>query len=111
MVHLARLARLHRQPDLGAGLQAHQMVMHARHRQQRRDRHIVGIGAAVGEDNHIVVGGDGRIDLVEELLHRLVEAGLAVCALEQDRNGVGLVAEEVDFAQLLELGVFEDRPL
>ena len=47
VMHLARLTRFERQPDMGAGLQTHQMVMHPGHRHQRRYRHIVGIHAAV----------------------------------------------------------------
>ncbi len=52
VVHLADVAGLDEQADLGAGLLAHQVVVHGGGHQQRRDRRLGGVGVAVGEHDH-----------------------------------------------------------
>ena len=53
MMHLARLAGLDDEADRGAQALADQVMMHAARREQRRDRHAVGAGAAVGQDDDV----------------------------------------------------------
>ena len=54
VMHLARLAALEDQADLGARAFADQVMMHAGDRQQRRDRRVVAVDAAVGQDDEVV---------------------------------------------------------
>ena len=52
--HLARLAALDNERDLGAGLLAHQAIVHRGHCQQARDGCIGGIDAAIRDDEQRV---------------------------------------------------------
>ena len=53
MVHLARLAALEHQADLRARALADQVVVHAGHGQQRGDGRVLGVDAAVGQDEDV----------------------------------------------------------
>ena len=53
LVHVARLARLDHEPGLQARALAHEVVVHRRDGEQRRDRDAVGADVAVGEDQDV----------------------------------------------------------
>ena len=55
--------------------------------------------------------GNSCIDFSAQHVHSLGKSGLAVLALEQDRNRLRLVAKEIDLPQLFQLVVFENGPL
>ena len=58
VVHLAHVAGLDEQADLGAGLLPDQVVVHGRGQQQRRDRRQVAARVAVGQDDEPGAGLD-----------------------------------------------------
>ena len=113
MVHLAAVAGLDQERDLGAGLLAHEVLVHGGGEQERRDRREVGGGVAVGEheDPHAVLDGLG--DVAADLDQAVLEAPRAVAGLVDagDAHGLetGHVAVLVDVEDLRELVVVEDR--
>jgi hypothetical protein len=68
VVHLADVAGLDEQADLGAGLLADEVVVHRRGEQQRRDRREVAVRVAVGEHDEAGAVGDRGGHLGEDLL-------------------------------------------
>ena len=52
VMHLAGVAALDDEADLGALLGAHEVVVHGGGEQQRRDRRVDRVGVAVGEHEH-----------------------------------------------------------
>ena len=58
-MHLARLAALEHQADLGARALADQVMMHAGHRQQRRNRRAGAVDGPVRQDDELVARRDG----------------------------------------------------
>ena len=86
VMHLARLAALQHQADLGALALADQVVVDAGRRQQRRDRRQVAVHAAVGQDDEVAAVGHGGAGLAADLVHRPFQAGLAVLDGVQDRQ-------------------------
>ncbi len=106
--HLAGLAALDDERHLGAGLLAHQAVVHGGHGQQAGNGRIGGIDAAVGEDEQGIagvhrVGGAGA-----QIFERVPEAGLAVFSAEQRGDGGGQQIAGRDAAQLFQIAVGED---
>ena len=77
VVHLARLARLEHQAAAGARPLADEVVLHGRDRQQRRDGGVLGVVAAVGEDDDVVPLGEALRDPPAQVLERLAQAGAA----------------------------------
>jgi hypothetical protein len=59
VMDLARLAALQDEADPGARALADQVVVNTRDGQERRDRGVVAVDAAVGQDDEIVAVGDG----------------------------------------------------
>ena len=68
VVHLAAVAGLDDEADLHAGLLAHQVVVHGRRHQQRRDRRALLVAVAVGQHDDPRAGGDRLGDLGAQLL-------------------------------------------
>ena len=60
VVHFARVARLHDEPDLGARLLADEVVVDRRREEQRRDRRPLAVRVAVGEHEHALALLDRR---------------------------------------------------
>ena len=68
VVHLAHVAGLDDEADLGAGLLADQVVVHRGGEQQRRDRCEVAVGVAVGEHDEARAVADRGRHLGEDLV-------------------------------------------
>ena len=113
VVDLARLARLEHQAAAGAGPLPDEVVLHRRHRQERRDGGVVGVVAAVREDDDVVALGDALGDPPAQVLQGLAQAGAAGRGLEERRQRDGLepLGERpaVEGADLLQLLVADDR--
>ena len=119
VVHLAGVTGLDDQAHLGPGALTHQMVVHGRHRQQRRDRRHLLVGFAVGQHDDAGTLADGRrhlrADVVQRFLETLTAAVDRVEAPDHRRAHAVLVAADlvvgVDADQLRQLGVAQDRLL
>ena len=113
VVHLAHVAGLDQQPDLGAGLLADQVVVHRGGQQQRRDGGEVAPGVAVGQDHEAGAADDGLGDLGEDLLepglHGGGTAGDVVQPADHVRGIAGQVAVRVDVHDLGEVVVVDHR--
>ena len=59
VMHLARAGGLDHQAGGRAQALAHQVVVHGRQRQQRRDRDLLAVHAPVGDDQDVVAAADG----------------------------------------------------
>ena len=70
VVDLARLAGLEHEPGLQARALAHEVVVHARDREQRRDRRPLGADRAVGEDQDVDAVGERLVGLRARALQR-----------------------------------------
>ena len=77
MVHLAHVAGLDDEADLGAGLLADQVVVHGGGEQQRRDRREVAVGVAVGEHDEAGAVADRGRHLGEDLVQPGAQGVLA----------------------------------
>ena len=111
-MHLARLAALQHQADLGARPLADQVMVHPGDGQQRRDRGVLGVDAAVRQDEDVVTLADRRADVAEQPAHRQFEADRPLLDREEDRQRDRLVAVRrlaVERPQLLQLLVLHDR--
>ncbi len=111
MMDLARLARLHDQPDRRAQSLADQVMMHRRRRQQRRDSDAVRADLAVGQDDDVVAAGDRRLGALAQPVDRAVHAGSTFRRGigDVDRLGVETVLGVADRADLLQIAIGEDR--
>ena len=112
VVNLARLPGFEDESDLRPRPGPDQVVVDRRDRQQGRDRGIVGVMAAIGQDDDVVAFGDRLRAAVAEFFDRFAEPGAAVGYGEEDRQGDRLEAMWVagrKMADLLELFVREDR--
>ena len=112
VVHLARLARFDHQPDRGAQALADQVVMHRRAGEQRRDRDVLGAGAAIRQDDDVDALAHRRLGAHAERVERLLEAGGAVLGRPGGVEDARLempVADLGDGADLLQVRVGEDR--
>ncbi len=111
VVDLADVAGLDEQPDLRPLLRPHQVLVHGRGQQQRRDRREVGVAVAVGQHHEPGAGGDARghlgADLLQARRQRRRAAVEAVQADELARGEPGLVPVRVDLQQLGELVVVD----
>ena len=112
VVHLAGVTRLHHQPHLGPGLDAHEVVVHGRGQQQRRDRRHLGVRVAVGQDDDSRPVVDRGGDLLEDALQRRGQAvttlGHGVQAVDRHGGEVGVLAVLVHVEDLRQLLVGED---
>ena len=77
VVHLAGVAGLDDQADLGAGALPDQVVVHRRDSQQRRDRRQLLVGLAVGQHDDPRAVGDRRRRLAADVVERRLEPGAA----------------------------------
>ena len=89
VVHLAGVAALDDQADLRALLGAHEVVVHGRGQQQRRDRRLDRVGVAVRQHDDAGAVVDRRRHLAADRRQRPLErqpaAGDAVQALDDVR--------------------------
>ena len=112
MVDLARLARLDDQPDRRAQALADQVMMNRRAGEQRRDRNVLGAGAAIRQDDDVDALAHGRLGAHAERIERLLEAGAALLGrpggVEDARLEVP-AADLRDGADFLQVRVGEDR--
>ena len=113
VVDLAHVAGLDEQADLGAGLLAHQVVVHGRGEQQRRDRRQVGGGVPVREHDDARAIGDRGADLGADLVdprgHRRSPALDVVETARDVGDEAGHVAVTVDVTDLGQVVVGDDR--
>jgi len=90
VVHLAHVAGLDDQADLGAGVVTQGVVVHRGGEQQRRDRAVLGVGVAVREHHEAHAPLDRRVHLGEDLLEpvpqRRTAAADAVEAVDRGRR-------------------------
>ena len=89
VVHLAGVAGLDDQADLGAAAFADQVVVHGRDGQQRRDRRQLLVGLAVGKNDDPRAVGDRRRGLCTHLVERRLEAGAVLGDRVQTANHLG----------------------
>ena len=78
MVDFARFAGLDDEADRGAQALADQVMVDARRRQQRRNRHAVAAHRAVGQDDDVVARMDRHLGVGEQLVERRLHAGGAL---------------------------------
>ncbi|MPM13783.1 hypothetical protein SDC9_60142 [bioreactor metagenome] len=113
VVHLADVAGLDDDPDLGAGLLPDQVVVDRGGEQQRRDRRPLLLGVPVGEHQDAGPVGDRRGGLLAQLVEPVLQGlGARLDRVEpaQDvRLVAGQVAVLVDPDDLGQLVVVEDR--
>ncbi|EWC63630.1 hypothetical protein UO65_1037 [Actinokineospora spheciospongiae] len=113
VVHLAGVAGLHDQRDPQPLLGAHQVVVHGRDQQQRRDgRHPV-VGVAVGQHQRARARRDRLRRLAAHPLdgrgERRAAAGDLVESAEDGAGEAGQIAVVVDVDELGQLVVVDDR--
>ena len=110
VVVLAGVAALHDQPGAGPQALAHEVVVEARAGQERGDRCVLGVDAAVGEDQEVGAVGDGGHGHVEDEVQGLLQPGGSLGGGEGHRQDGGLEASPA-FQQLQagRLVVVEDR--
>jgi hypothetical protein len=89
VVHLADVAGLDQQPDLGAGLLADQVVVDRAGEQQRRDRRQVGGRVPVGEHDDPRAVGDRLADLGTDLVDRRRHRASAALDVVEPPHDVG----------------------
>ncbi|EWC59048.1 hypothetical protein UO65_5657 [Actinokineospora spheciospongiae] len=113
VVHLAGVAGLHHQADLAAGLLPDQVLVHRADEQQRRDRRLVLLHAAVGQHDDLGAVPDRpghlRADLVELLAQGVAAAAHVEPAVDGDRLELRQVAVVVGVRQLGQLVVVDHR--
>ena len=105
MHHLARLAALDDERHLGAGLLAHQPIVHGRHGQQAGDRRVGRIDAAIGNDQQRVAGIHGQRCARAQVIERVLQPGLAVVGAEERRQRGRQQIARRDAAQLLKVAI------
>ena len=111
MVHLARVARLDHQRAARACAFAHEMVVHARRREQARDRSVRGAHAAIRQDQDRVARLHGIARALAKVRHRALEPGPVVGGIEQHRQGDGAEPLVLEVPQLRRLLVADDGVL
>ena len=108
LVGVSGLAALQNYGHRRAALAADQMLLKCGHRQQRGNRHVILVHAAVGEDHHVCAAFVGRVAGAEHALHRVLQRG---CAVVEQRDGLHLEARQIHLTNLLQLRAGEDRGL
>ena len=109
VVHLAGVTGLDDQTHLSPGALAHQMVVHGRDRQQRRDRRVRPVGLAIAQNQDPRPAGDGlagrRPDVVEGATQAGPALGHRVEALDDRRaHLVPVAVDHVVGVQVDQLG-------
>ena len=92
LVHIARFAGLQNDGDLRALFGPDQMLLHGGYRQERRNRHMVLIHAAVGEDDDVLALGCCTVNRNVQLLKCTLQRGILVI---QERNRLRVEARLV----------------
>ena len=95
--------------DLGAGSGFHQVMVEATHGEQGRHGGHVRGDLAIGDDEQVGTVGDGLVGSHAEHLKGVGEAFATAISGEDGVQGGGLEAVEVDFAQLGEFLVVNQR--
>jgi hypothetical protein len=90
VVDLARLAGLDHQARAQARARAHEVVVHRRDRQQRRDRDPLGADVAVREDDDVGAPVDRVGRLGADSVDRLRHPARALVDRPGDVDGLGL---------------------
>ena len=109
MVHFARRAGFHDQARAGAQALGHQVLMDGRERQQRRDRDVVAVDAAVGDDDDAVAGANRvfrlRAKTGQARLDRLVAPGHRIGDVELEglEFAFGVAVDVPDLVHLVEV--------
>ncbi len=85
--------------------------MHRCRREERRHGSPLGADGAVGEDQDVGAGRERLVGLAAETVERDVHPGRAFCDGPRHVERAGLEDRRVHLAQLLELGVEQDRRL
>ena len=111
MMHLARLARFEHQADARPRALANEMVMQPAHREQRWNRGVLRVDAAVGQNENVDAVGDGLVGLLENIVERFLEALRALRHRIQNRQRDGFVAGLVEMLELGKFLVRENRRL
>ena len=113
VVGLARLAGFEHQAHLGARPGPHEVVVDRGHGQERRDRGVLLVVPAVGQDDQVVALRDRLRRTVAHVLDRLPEPLAVVGAAKEDRQRDRPEAARgrptVELADLLQLQVGEHR--
>lgn len=113
VVHLAGVAGLDDETDLGARLLTNQVVVHGRGEEQRRDRRVVLGGLTVREHDDACATLDCLRDLVLDALERTTDAVAAflhgVQAADHDAAEAREFAVVVDVNELRQVVVVQDR--
>ncbi len=107
-MHLPRLARFQGQAQAGARAVADEMMVEARHRQERGNGRAGHVHAPVGQDQDIGPAFDGLVRGRKEAFEGLFQAGPAGLGIEQNGQGDGLEPLALDAPQFLQLLVGED---
>jgi hypothetical protein len=109
--HLARLARFDHQRHLRAALLAHQVIVHRGQSQQAGNRGVVGVQAAVRENQQRVARLDGQRRAPAELIERPLQTFRAFIGGEQQGQRGGQKIALRHAAQLFEIAIGEDGML
>jgi hypothetical protein len=75
VMHFARVARFDDERAARARAFADEVMVHARRRQQARDRRVIAIDGAVRQDQDVVAGGDRVARAALQVRHRPLEPG------------------------------------
>ena len=109
MMHLARRAGFDDQARAGAQALAHQVLVNRRQRQQRRNRDVVAVDAAVGDDDDAVAGAHRVLGLGAQArqarLDRLVAPGHRIGDVELEglELALGVAVDVADLVHLVEI--------
>ena len=105
MHHLAGLAALDDDRDLGARLLPHQAIVNRGHRQQAGDRGVGWIDAAIGNDEQRIAGIYGKRSARAKVVERVLQTGLAVGSAEQCGQCGGQQVARRNTAQLFQIAI------
>ncbi len=111
MVHFARGTGLDQEAHAHAAAVAHQVVVRAGGREQRRNRRVLCVHAPIGQDDEGVALVDCAVRFLEHAFERGFEPGNAVGDAVQRRDGLRLEAGHLDMADARDVLVVEDRRL
>ncbi len=112
LMHLVGLAGLDHEADRGPEPAADEVMMHRARREQRWDRHAVGTGGAVGQDDDVFAGANGLFGAAAKRGECSRHArGPVIGAIgDVERDGAELVVGHLaDAANPLEILVGENR--
>ena len=111
MMHFARVARFDDQGAARPRAFADEVMVHARRRQQARDRGVVAIDAAVRQDQDVVAGGQRIARPALQPRHRPLEPGAVLTRVERHRQREAPEAGMVQVPECGQLVVVDHRVL